>query len=325
MKLGKRLLIILFTLLVFGIGSNAPALETAHLHIAAGISPNSLLYRYSIEKGFYREEGLDVLPVQAGMLPGIQGLVGGNFDFTQILGQSAGAILRGIPLKIIMVFDTRPLNWLYGSKNIRTLQDLKGSKQIAVSSFGAALDQMTRELLLKHGMDPQRDVVLRAVEPTPNRLAALMNGAIDAAVLNQLDGLIAKKNGFNELLFYGDHLEFVTAGIAVADKTLAQRPEFVQRFVRGTLRGFWWFKSNEKELVSRISKSMKISESEAGDVYRAALRVMSSDGTIAPTLQNKMLAFQRKALKIEREVGPESVYDFSIVRALNKDLGRAGS
>ncbi len=327
MKLQKRLAFIFLVVLGIGIGSAGMvcALEQAHLHIAAGMSPNSLLYRYAIEKGFYKEEGLEVLPVQAGMLPGIQGLVGGNFDFTQILGQSAGAILRGIPLKIIMVFDTRPLNWLYGNKNIRTIQDLKGNKQIAVSSFGAALDQMTRELLIKQGIDPQRDVILRSVEPTPNRLAALMSGAIDAAVLNQLDGLIAKKNGFNELLFYGDHLEFVTAGIAVAEKTLAQRPDFVYRFVRGTLKGFWWFKSNEKELVSRLSKSMKISESEAGDVYRAAVRVMSSDGTISPSLQNKMLAFQRKALKIERDVAPESVYDFSMVRAINKELGHGGS
>ncbi len=324
MKLAKALLwvVALFTLAI-ACPRILFALETAHLHIAAGISPNSLLYRYSIEKGFYKEEGLDVLPVQAGMLPGIQGLVGGNFDFTQILGQSAAAILRGLPLKIIMVFDTRPLNWLYATKNVRTLEDLKGNKQIAVSSFGAALDQMTRELLRDNGIEPQRDVVLRAVEPTPNRLAALMSGAIDAAVLNQLDSLIAKKNGFNELLFYGDYLEFVTAGIAVADKTLAQRPDFVRRFVRGTLKGFWWFKSNPSEVVSRISKSMKVSESEAADVYRAAVRVMSSDGTIPPSLQDKMLAFQRKALKIEHDVAPESVYDFTMVRAINKDLGRS--
>ena len=327
MQLNKsfELAFLAFLAAAIGFAGTARALETAHLHIAAGISPNSLLYRYSVEKGFYKEEGLDVLPVQAGMLQGIQGLVGGNFDFTQILGQSAGAILRGLPLKIIMVFDTRPLNWLYGHKSIRSVQELKGNKQIAVSSFGAALDQMTRELLLKNGIEPQRDVILRAVEPTPNRLAALMSGAIDAAVLNQLDSLIARKNGFNELLFYGDHLEFVTAGIAVTEKTLAQRPDFVRRFVRGTLRGFWWFKSNEKELVNRISKSMKITETEAVDVYRAAVRVMSADGSMAPNLQNKMLAFQRKALKIDREVAPENVYDFSIVRAVNKELGRAGS
>lgn len=324
----STLILIVFLIsfcLVSNFGLSVQAADKAHLHVAAGISPNSLLYRYSIEKGFYNQEGLDVLPVQAGMLAGIQGLVGGNFDFTQILGQSAGAILRGLPLKIIMVFDTRPLNWLYASKNITNIQDLKNGKQIAVSSFGAALDQMTRELLAKHDIDPQRDVVLRSVEPTPSRLGALMGGAVDAAVLNQLDGLIAKKNGYNELLFYGDHLEFVTAGVAVAEKTLTERPEFVKRFLRGTLRGFWWFKSNEKEVTSRLMKSMKLNEGEATAVYRSALRGMSADGTISPALQNKMVSFQRRALKVEREVSPESVYDFSMVRAINKEWGRTGS
>jgi NitT/TauT family transport system substrate-binding protein len=299
------------------------ALDQVHVHVSAGISPNTLLYRFTREKGFYREEGLDALLIQAGMLPGIQGLVGGSFHFSQILGQGAAGILRGLPLKIVMVFDTRPLNWLYASKNIKTIQDLKGGKQIAVSSFGAALDQMTRELLTKHGIDAQRDVALRAIEPTPSRLAALLTGAVDAAVLNQLDRLIAKKNGFNELLFYGDDLEFVTAGVVVAEKTLAQRPDLLQRFLRGTLRGFLWLKSNEKEAVQKFATAMKISESEAGEVYKSALKIMSADGTIPRSLQEKMIAFQRRSLKIEREVAPEQVYDFGMIRALNDEMRKS--
>jgi ABC-type nitrate/sulfonate/bicarbonate transport system substrate-binding protein len=314
------LLIFVLCLDAFGLPSFSWGLDEFNLHISAGISPNTLLYRFTKEKGFYREEGLEVLPIQAGMLPGIQGLVGGNFHASQILGQGAGAILRGLPLRIVMVFDTRPLNWLFASKNIRTLQDLKGGKQIAVSSFGAALDQMTRELLPKQGIDPQRDVVLRAVEPTPNRLAALITGAVDAAVLNQMDRLIAKKNGFNELLFYGDHLEFVTAGAVVTEKTLAQNPDLVHRFLRGTMRGFLWFKSNEPEVISRMAKAMKVTETEAGEVYKAARQVSSADGTIARSLQEKMIAFQKKALKIEREVGPDNVYDFSILRSIKGEL-----
>ncbi len=257
------------------------------------------------------------------MLPGIQGLVGGSFHFSQILGQGAGAILRGVPLKIVMVFDTRPLNWLFARKEIKTVQELKGGKQIAVSSFGAALDQMTRDLLPKRGIDPQKDVVLRAVEPTPNRLAALMSGAVDAAVVNQMDRIIAKKNGFNELLFYGDDLEFVTAGAVTTERTLAQRPDLVHKFLRGTLRGFHWLKNNEKEVVARMVPIMKVSEAEATDVYRAWLRVMSADGTIPRSLQEKMIAFQRKSLKVERDVAPENVYDLSIVRSLNEEMRKS--
>ncbi len=299
------------------------ALDEVNLHISAGVSGNALLYRFANEKGFYREEGLDVRPIQAGMLPGIQGLVGGSFHFSQILGQGAGAILRGVPLKIVMVFDTQPLNWLFARKEIKSLQDLKGGKQVAVSSFGAALDQMTRDLLPKRGIDPHRDVVLRAIEPTPNRLAALMTGAVDAAVVNQMDRIIAKKNGFNELLFYGDDLEFVTAGAVTTERLLAQRPDLVRKFLRGTLKGFHWLKSNEKEVVARMLPIMKISDAEAIDIYRAWVRVMSADGTIPRSLQEKMIAFQRKSLKVEREVSPENVYDLSIVRSLNEEMRKS--
>jgi ABC-type nitrate/sulfonate/bicarbonate transport system substrate-binding protein len=313
----KIFALLTLALLSFAFDRESFAVDAINLHVSAGISPNTLIYRFAKEKGFYREEGIDLLMIQAGMLPGIQGLVGGSFHFSQILGQGAGAILRGLPLKIVMVFDTRPLNWLYAAKNIKTMQDLKGGKQIAVSSFGAAIDQMTRELLPKHGIDPQKDVVLRAIEPTPNRLAALMSGAVDATVFNQSDRIIAKKNGFNELLFYGDDLEFVTAGVVVAEKTLAQNPDMVRRFLRATLRGFLWLRTSEKEVVPRFAAAMKISEGEAADVYKSAVKVMSSDGTIARGLQEKMIAFQRRSLKIEREVAPEQVYDFTMIRALN--------
>ena len=319
-SVAKTLLFLLSLICSFAAARPVRALEEVNLHISAGISGNALLYKFTLEKGFYREEGLDVRPIQAGMLPGIQGLVGGSFDFSQILGQGAGAILRGVPLKIVMVFDTRPLNWLYARKEIRSLQDLKGGKQIAVSSFGAALDQMTRDLLPKRGIDPQKDVVLRAIEPTPSRLAALMSGAVDAAVVNQMDRIVAKKNGFNELLFYGDDLEFVTAGAVTTEKTLAQRPDLVRRFLRGTLKGFYWLKNNEKEVVARMIPIVKVSESEATDVYRAWLRVMSADGAIPRNLQEQMIDFQRKSLKVDRNVSSEQVYDLSIVRALNDEM-----
>src|SRR6187455_145037 len=133
----RKLLPLACLVLSLGSAGNSFALDEVNLHISAGISGNALLYKFAREKGFYREEGLEVLPIQAGMLPGIQGLVGGSFDFSQILGQGAGAILRGVQLKIVMVFDTRPLNWLFARKEIKSLQELRGGKQIAVSSFGA--------------------------------------------------------------------------------------------------------------------------------------------------------------------------------------------
>jgi NitT/TauT family transport system substrate-binding protein len=179
------------------------ALDEAKIHVAGTPNITSFVYHVGKEKGFYREEGIELQPIMAGMLQGIQGLIGGSFDYSQMLGQGGGAIMRGAPLKIIMAFDTRPSWFLLGTKNMTGVQDLKG-KQLAVSSFGAALDQMTRELLPRFGMEPMRDLTLRAIEPPPNRLAALLSGAVDAAVLTHPETIVARRQGFKEILFFGE-------------------------------------------------------------------------------------------------------------------------
>src|SRR5215471_16144445 len=81
----RKVVLTTLCLVALGLPNFSWALDEFNLHISAGISPNTLLYRFTKEKGFYREEGLEVLPIQAGMLPGIQGLVAGNFHASQIL------------------------------------------------------------------------------------------------------------------------------------------------------------------------------------------------------------------------------------------------
>lgn len=300
------------------------ALDEAKVHVAGTPNITSFVYHVGKEKGFYREEGIEIQPIMAGMLQGIQGLIGGSFDYSQMLGQGGGAIMRGAPLKIVMAFDTRPSWFLLGTKNMKTIQDLKG-KQLAVSSFGAALDQMTRELLPRFGMEPMRDVILRAIEPPPNRLAALLSGAVDAAVLTHPETIIARRQGFNQLLFFGDHIEFVSAGVVATERNITQRPDFVRRFIRGALKTFYWLKENEKEVVARLAKATKSSETDGLELYRTGVKLFSQDGAIPRRLQERMVSLQRKVLNIEKDLRPESVYDFNFVRTANKELGKGES
>jgi len=60
-----RLLLTMVLVLNLALPSPSFALDEVNLHISAGISGNALLYKFAIEKGFYREEGLDVRPIQA--------------------------------------------------------------------------------------------------------------------------------------------------------------------------------------------------------------------------------------------------------------------
>lgn len=317
----KLLIVSLFGAALLGFGAVSIASESVKLHISGSGSPFPVIFRVGQERGFYKDENLEVLAIAANLLTGIQGLTAGSFDFSQILGQGSAAILRGFPLKVVMAFDRHPLWWLYGAKQVKNLRDLKG-RQVAVASFGSAVHQTTQEILAKHGIDPARDVALRAVGNDPDRLAALLSGAIGAAVLNQTSSLAAKKNGLHELLFYGKEIEYVTAGVVVAEKTLSQKPDFVRRFLSGTLRSFLWVKANEREMVRTMARLLKVSEGEAGEIYHATVEVLSVDGTIPRALQERMIAFQRAALKVEKEVPAETVYDFSLLEAINRESGK---
>ena len=112
----STLIFLLSLALCLGVSRVSFALDEAKIHVAGTPNITSFVYHVGKEKGFYREEGIELQPIMAGMLQGIQGLIGGSFDYSQMLGQGGGAILRGAPLKIIMAFDTRPSWFLLGAK-----------------------------------------------------------------------------------------------------------------------------------------------------------------------------------------------------------------
>jgi ABC-type nitrate/sulfonate/bicarbonate transport system substrate-binding protein len=301
------------------------ALEEVKVHTSGGTTTNVLIYKIAQEKGFYKEENLNVLTIAATSQAGIQGLVGGSFDFSQILGQTSAAILHGAPLKNVMVFDTRPLFWLFGSKKIKHVNELKGGKVVGVSSLGANTDQMTREILSLNGIDPRRDVVIQGTGRGALRLPALMVGSLDAAILNPTESIMARKQGLNELFFYGDYeLNIVSGGAAVTEKVLREKPDLVRRFLRGTLRALLWFRSNDKAAVARMAEGFKISPEDALSIYKATLKSYTIDGTISRELQVKIINFQREQLKVEKEIAPQEVYDFTILRSLNAELNKMG-
>lgn len=302
------------------LGGRAYGLEEVKVHVSGSASANSLIFSIGEQKGFYKENGLKVLPIMATSQAGIQGLLGGSFDASQILGQSSAFILRGAPLKIVMVFDTKPLFWLFGKKGIKTVEDLKGGKLVGVSSLGAATDQMTRELLAKSGIDPRRDVVIQGTGTGSVRMAALLSGALDAAIVNPAERIVAKKHGLTELIFYGDKLETVAGGVSVRETLLADKSDFVHRLLRGTLRAFLWFRANQAEAVAIMAKDAKISTDDALEIYKATMAVFTPDGTISADVQRRIMEFQKGQLKIDKEVPPEQVYDFRILRSLIREV-----
>jgi ABC-type nitrate/sulfonate/bicarbonate transport system substrate-binding protein len=307
-------------LLCTGSVPSALGADTAKVHRTGIGSPNAFIFVAGVEKGFYKDKGLDTLTIMAQPQVGVQGLIGGSFDFSQILGASTTAIMHGIGLKIVMVFDSKPQFWLYGAPEIKTLRDVKG-KTVAIQTIGGASGQMTRELLNKSGLDPQRDVKIQVI-PLEGRLAALGSGEVAATVVNAPERTRANKMGFNELAAYGDHFEYASGGVTVTEKMLAERGDFVRRFLAGTLQTFQWFKTNEKEAVKMFARFSKVPEDDALSICRASLKAFTEDGTLSLAAQERIISFHKNEVKIDKDVPPQRIFNFSTLQSILSERGR---
>jgi NitT/TauT family transport system substrate-binding protein len=312
-------LAILF-LICAGSVAGALAAETAKVHRTGIGSPNAFIFVAGIDKGFYKDNGLDTLTIMAQPQIGVQGLIGGSFDFSQILGATTTAIMRGVGLKIMMVFDSKPQFWLYGAPEIKTLQDVKG-KTVAIQTIGGASGHMTRELLSKSGIDPQRDVTIQVI-PLEGRLAALSGGGVAATVVNAPERTRASRMGFNELASYGEHFEYASGGVAVTERMLAERPDFVRRFLAGTLQTLQWYRRNEKEAVKMFARFSKVSEDDALAVYRASVKAYTEDGTLSPAAQDRIISFHKNEVKIDKEIPAQRVFNFTLLQSVLSETGR---
>jgi len=120
----------------------AEAQQLRKIHVAIpAITPAAAPFAIAKDRGYYREEGLDVDLIVMPSAVGIQALIGGNVSFSTQGGAGLLPALRGAPIRLLFSAYRRPMYWLYARAEIRSVGDLKG-KKVGVSSIGSGPDSL---------------------------------------------------------------------------------------------------------------------------------------------------------------------------------------
>src|SRR5215475_3594014 len=101
------------------------------------IAVTELQFRIAHLKGFYREEGLDLETLLIRGSVGMQALIGGSVDYASAAGSIIAAAVRGVPVRLVLIVNSKPQFDLVGRPEVKTVQQLKG-KVIGISSRGGA-------------------------------------------------------------------------------------------------------------------------------------------------------------------------------------------
>ncbi|MBI2988918.1 MAG: ABC transporter substrate-binding protein [Deltaproteobacteria bacterium] len=278
----------------------SPSVPGINLHVAQ-------------QRGFFREEGLDLQLVQLSDIPAIKALTAGEVQAVSIVGSVVRAIERDdAPLKVLSIDLKRPLFWLVARPEYKSIADLKG-KVLGVASRGGGPHLVAARLLRKGGLDPEKDI---AVIVTKDTLQSLVSGDIQATVL-LLPSVILARDNFKMNILASSVEEFsLERGLAVREDLLREKRDLIKRMLRALAKARRYVLENERGSSELLADWTKVELPVALESYRLARPSFTTDGI--PTEEE---VWEYLKGRLSKPVPADRIFDFSLQREVNRELG----
>ncbi|ETK35594.1 ABC transporter substrate-binding protein [Microbispora sp. ATCC PTA-5024] len=217
-------------------------------------------------------------------------------------------ITDGVPWTVLCVNTHRPLFWLLARDVYASVEELRG-RRIGIHPPATAPGCLSRIVLRRHGIDPDRDV--RPVVMTPGdygrHLRRLAEGSLDAAFVGSTlaPEVTVRENGLRLMAFVGDHFRTPTVGIAVDPTHTPVDDPAVQALVRANRRALRTI-HDEPDLAVRYVNALipSLTETEARRHYeRYVAPYFTADGRHDPRVAASALP------SLAEELGVSTVPD----------------
>jgi NitT/TauT family transport system substrate-binding protein len=266
-------------ILAFALPTGLRAQEKKNLRVIfTSLAWNSELpFRTALTRGFFKSQGLEIQPIFVrGGPAAMAALVSGEVDFAEIGGAQAvmRSRARGLDVSIIASISNATNYQLLGGKSARTLEELKG-KIIAVTGAGAFSDFAMRIFLRRRGIDPDKDITLRAIGGSGLRAGALERGLVSAAPFAPEATVRLMRLGFPMIANLSDTLNIPQSIVATRNEVLQRSPDTAKRFLKALILGIQFAKTKKADALKAGFEGGLQGEpeivSQAYDLYAPAL------------------------------------------------------
>jgi len=202
------------------------------------------------QKGMFKKNRIpdvEFVLIEGG-LRGMSALLGGNVHLMQTGGAPAiQAIQKGAPLIILASITNLLFFDFIVSKEIVKPDDLKG-KRVAISQFGSTTDLATQLVLKRFGIAP-KEIVFLQIGSNPARMAALLNGQIQGALLNSAShSPQAQQQGLKVLASLPEMgIELLQSSIITTKAYRKTQDVLLSGFFRSLVEAIAWLRNDQNK------------------------------------------------------------------------------
>jgi len=271
------------------------------------------------DKGFFKDEGLDVLVVMfnAGAT-NLQAMIGGDVQIMAggvpetVLARAGGADIKNFwAISNVMPFQ------IYGSAKLKSLEQSKG-KKFAISRFGSLSEFLTRSALKHSGVDP-KDVTMLQIGATPARFTTLASGIVDATILWFPVTERAKAAGMNKLFDLKDlYPNWTNVGFIARESWLAKEKEQTTKFLRAYQRGVRYTRENRDDGIRTLGKYVGLNAAEAAAGYDEYRESFPLDGRILDAGIVATVEQEIETGRLKGKIPLSEMIDNSFINSLGK-------
>ena len=295
--------------------------------IRMGLSSVSALHSavwVAEQKGLFRKHGIEaeVIVTGQGAATGISALLANDIQVVASAGDAlVASTLQGADTVMIAGVVNKGLQRIMARSEIKTTAELKG-KKIGVTRIGAVSHSVLLMMLPRWKMSVN-DVQVMQLGSSPNMLAALDRGGIDAAVLTIPSMFVAEDRGYRVLADMGDtDIYYLHTMIATTRNYVKSNRDRVTRFLKGYLEGLAFVKQNKKESIDIVRKKLQLGAEQTRNLERSIelLNAKYYESVPYPSLRGveTVLGFVEKDNPKAKGADPKSFVDDSLLREIEQ-------
>lgn len=222
----------------------------------------------AMDQGFYKAEGLDASFVMLNGRALVTAGLSGSVDFIPIPSGGAQAALSGAEVRYV-VGEALKSQWVIVARpDIGKPEDLK-DKTVGYGRQGSAdYDEGAAVMLRAFKMNVGKDYKVISFQGEPERVAALINGDIQAALISVPSVPKALGAGMKVLVRTGDYIQRAGGSMWTMKSFVDKNPDTVKKFIRAIARGVMYYRDNKAGSIPTLKTHLGVENDEnAGIVW----------------------------------------------------------